>query len=232
MKLASPLQQVIVALDTSDWDTFLRWRDLFAGQVGALKVGLEAFTRWGPRSVEAALAGGCKVFLDLKLHDIPNTVAGATGVAREMGVDYLTIHSAGGQEMLAAACEAAESKVSLLAVTLLTHLNATALDILDLPGTSQDRVERWAGLAQNAGCSGIVCSPLEVSRLRAARPRPFLLVTPGIRTAPLGVDDQRRTSSPRAAIDSGADLLVIGRPLTRASDPRLALRELEEALQA
>jgi orotidine-5'-phosphate decarboxylase len=132
--------------------------------------------------------------------------------------------------MLAAACEAAESRISLLAVTLLTHLDPSALEILDLPGTSQERVERWTGLAQDAGCSGVVCSPLEVARIRSTRPRPFLLVTPGIRTVPLGTDDQRRTSSPRAAVDSGADLLVIGRPLTRAADPHLALRELENDL--
>jgi len=170
------------------------------------------------------------VFLDLKLHDIPNTVANTIGVAREMGVDYLTVHSSGGPEMLTAACEAAESKISLLAVTLLTHLDRSALDILDLPGTSQERVERWAGLAHEAGCSGIVCSPLELARIRSTRPRPFLLVTPGIRTAPLEADDQRRTSSPRAAIDSGADILVIGRPLTGAADAHLALRQLENDL--
>lgn len=232
MQSASPLRQVAVALDTNDWNTFLKWRDIFAGQVGVLKVGLEAFSRWGPRSVEAALSGGSKVFLDLKLHDIPHTVAGAVGVAREMGVDYLTLHSSGGPEMLTAACEAAENKICLLAVTLLTHLDATALEILDLPGTSQERVERWAGLAEDAGCSGIVCSPQEVAQIRSNRPRPFLLVTPGIRTAPLGTDDQRRTASPRAALDSGADLLVIGRPLTRASDPIRALRELEKTLSS
>ena len=230
MNTTTPLRRVAVALDTNDWDTYCEWCDLFAERVGVLKVGLEAFTRWGSRAVEKARSGNSKVFLDLKLHDIPNTVAGAVGVARDMGVDYLTIHASGGPDMLAAACEAAAGELSLLAVTLLTHLDSATLEILDLPGSSQARVERWAGLAHDAGCSGVVCSPLEVAQIRSSRPRPFLLVTPGIRMVELGTDDQRRTATPRAAVDSGADLLVIGRPLTRASDPDLALRELESAL--
>jgi orotidine-5'-phosphate decarboxylase len=221
---------VAVALDTDDWNTFREWCDLFAGQVGVLKVGLEAFIRWGPQSVQTAGSKGSKIFLDLKLHDIPNTVAGAVGAARDLGVDYLTIHTSGGPRMLAAACEAAADEISLLGVTVLTHLDPAGLKMLDLPGSSQERVERWSRLAQEAGCAGIVCSPLEVAAVRARRPRPFLLVTPGIRTAALETDDQRRTSTPRAAIDSGADLLVIGRPLTRAPDPLLALREIEDGL--
>lgn len=230
MNEISPLQQVAVALDTNDWDTYCEWCDLFAEKVGVLKVGLEAFTRWGPRAVEKARSGDAKVFLDLKLHDIPNTVAGTVAVAREMGVDYLTVHSSGGPEMLTAACEAAESKLSLLAVTLLTHLDSTALEILDLPGSSLARVARWARLADDSGCSGVVCSPLEVARIRSDRPKPFFLVTPGIRMPGMSRDDQRRTATPQAAVDSGADLLVIGRPLTQASDPNLALRELASAL--
>lgn len=228
---AGGLDQVAVALDTSDRATFERWCALFGPRVGVLKVGLEAFVRWGPAAIEIARRHARGLFLDLKLHDIPNTVAGAVRSARELAVDYLTLHSAGGPAMIAAAAEAAEGKVALLAVTVLTHLDEPTLERLDLPGGSARRALLWAHLAREAGASGVVCSPLELAALRAAEPRPFMLVAPGIRPAgATGGDDQRRTASAAAAIASGADLIVIGRPLTQAPDPEAALAGLAREL--
>ena len=231
----NPLSKVAVALDTADRSELSRWTAYFGPRVGVLKVGLEAFVRWGPEVVAEVREKASAVFLDLKLHDIPNTVRGAVAAADEAGVDYLTVHAAGGTPMLAAAVAAAK-RVGLLAVTLLTHLDAATLGELDMPGDSRQRARTWAGLAHGAGCAGAVCSPLEVAELRAGTPRPFLLVTPGIRfgggpdAAP--GDDQRRVATPAAALAAGADLLVIGRPLTRAADPGRALADLEEALLA
>jgi orotidine-5'-phosphate decarboxylase len=220
-----------VALDTGDWATFLELADRFGPRVGALKVGLEAFTRFGPRAVEAARGRGRAVFLDLKLHDIPATAAGAAAAARALGVRYLTVHTAGGPAMLEAAREAAGEEVALLAVTLLTHLDAAALTRLDLPGPAAERALGWARLAREAGCAGAVCSPRELAILRPALPRPFLLVTPGIRgLGEVAGDDQQRVATAGAARAAGADLLVVGRPLTRAADPERALAELARAL--
>lgn len=225
-----PLARVAVALDTGDWETFRRWCAVFGPRVGVLKVGLEAFVNWGPKAVETARNHGRGVFLDLKLHDIPATVAGAVSAAARLGVDYLTLHAGGGQEVLQAAVQAARGRLKLLGVTLLTHLDEATLADLDLPGSALSRVKRWAGLAHQAGCAGIVCSPLEVAELRRQHPRPFLLVTPGIRSAGAEGDDQRRTTGPAAALSAGADLLVVGRPLTRAPDPEAALELLEKEL--
>jgi orotidine-5'-phosphate decarboxylase len=225
-----PLAAVAVALDTAERDTFRRWCASFGPRVGALKVGLEAFVRWGPPAVEEARRQARAVFLDLKLHDIPHTVAGAVGAARELGVDYLTVHAGGGPAMLAAAAEAAAGRLTLLAVTVLTHLDAAELVRLDLPGGAEGRVARWARLAREAGCGGAVCSPREVAALRAREPRPFTLVTPGIRPAGAAADDQRRVATPRQALAAGADLLVVGRPLTRAEDPEAALAALAHEL--
>ncbi len=227
-----PLRQVAVALDTADWPTFERWCEMFGPRVGVLKVGLEAFTRWGPDGVEVARRCARGLFLDLKLHDIPNTVAGAVRMARELGADYLTAHVGGGPAMIEAAAEAAGDRLKILGVTLLTHLDRTQLEALDLPGEAAERVERWASLAERHGCRGAVCSPREVASLRALSPESFDLVTPGIRPGGSAADDQRRTATPRQALDSGADLLVIGRPLTRSADPLAALESLRLELSS
>jgi len=225
-----PLAAVAVALDTAERSTFDRWCELFGPRVGVLKVGLEAFVRWGPPAVEHARRHARAVFLDLKLHDIPNTVAGAVGSARQLGVDYLTVHAGGGAAMLRAAAEAAGGELRLLAVTVLTHLDAAELERLDLPGGAAERALGWAHLAREAGCSGAVCSPQEVGALRRREPRPFVLVTPGIRPAGSAVGDQRRVATPAAARADGADLLVVGRPLTQATDPLAALAALAAEL--
>jgi len=242
---ARGLEQVVVALDTADRDTFERWCAFFGPRVGVLKVGLEAFVRWGPPAIEVARQHARALFLDLKLHDIPNTVAGAVRSALDLEVDYLTIHAAGGPAMIEAATQAAAGRVALLAVTVLTHLDEATLELLDLPGGSARRALRWAHLARAAGAAGIVCSPLELAALRAAEPRPFQLVAPGIRPArPAGHaqagasgdrsaaqrDDQKRTATAAAAIAAGADLVVIGRPLTQALHPEEALADLAREL--
>ncbi|MCZ6727789.1 MAG: orotidine-5'-phosphate decarboxylase [Acidobacteria bacterium] len=218
------LERVAVALDTPEWERFVELCELFGPRVGVLKVGLEAYTRWGPAAVAEARRHDADVFLDLKLHDIPSTVAGAVSAACDQGVDYLTLHAAGGSAMLEAAAAAARERVKLLAVTLLTHLDEDALAVLDLPGAGATRAARWATLAWQAGCHGAVCSPHEVAALRAAIAPPFLLVTPGIRLGGAVVDDdQARVGDPRTTLASGSDLLVVGRPLTQAEDRRAAL---------
>lgn len=227
-----PLDAVAVALDSAERATFTAWAERFGPRVGALKVGLEAFVRFGPWAVETARHAGGRVFLDLKLHDIPNTVAGAVRSVLELGADYLTVHAGGGPAMLAAAAEAAAGRLAVLAVTVLTHLDGAELEQLDLPGGAAARALRWARLAAAAGCAGVVCSPQELATLRPALPPPFLLVTPGIRPAGAAAGDQKRIATPAAALAAGADLLVIGRPLTRASAPGAALAELERELAA
>jgi orotidine-5'-phosphate decarboxylase len=220
-------ERLAVALDTADRDELTRWCRFFGPRVGVLKIGLEAFVRFGPVAVETARSAASRVFLDLKLHDIPNTVAGAVGAARDLGVDLLTVHASGGSSMLQAASEAARGDVKLLGVTLLTHLDESELERLDLPGSPAERVERWAELAARGGCAGVVSSPQEAARLRARHAPPFLLVTPGVRPAgTAGSDDQRRVATAAQALSDGADLLVVGRPLTRASDPAAALDAL------
>jgi orotidine-5'-phosphate decarboxylase len=226
----SRLEPVAVALDSAELETFERWAAFFGPRVGVLKVGLEAFVRFGPSAVEVARRAGGRVFLDLKLHDIPNTVAGAVASARDLGADLLTVHAGGGPAMLEAAARAAGGRLAVLAVTVLTHLDAAELARLDLPGTPAERALAWARLAREAGCAGVVCSPRELAALRPALPPPFRLVTPGIRPAGAEAGDQKRTATPAAALAAGADLLVIGRPLTAASDPQAALDRLAAEL--
>lgn len=233
MSAATPrLEPVAVALDTAERSTFDDWVDFFAPRVGVLKVGLEAFVRFGPPAVERARAAGGRIFLDLKLHDIPNTVAGAVGSAIELGADLLTVHAGGGPAMLEAAVAAARDRVAILAVTVLTHLDAAELARLGLPGSAAERALAWAKLARECGCAGVVCSPRELAALRPELPRPFRLVTPGIRPAGAALGDQKRVATPKSALADGADLLVIGRPLTQASDPEAALAALAGELGA
>lgn len=227
----SSLAKIAVALDTADWQEFVDWCAFFGPRVGTLKIGLEAFLRWGSRAVEEALGSTESIFLDLKLHDIPNTVAGAVRSVRALGVRYLTVHAGGGPAMLEAAVAESEGEIELLAVTLLTHLDVAALEALDLPGSAEERVSRWGALAAACGVPGAVCSPREVTQLRAERPRPFRLVTPGIRLATDAANDQRRVATPDRALEDGADLLVVGRPLTRAADREAALAAFAEAIE-
>lgn len=227
---------IAVALDTSDWQQFRAWCRFFGPRAGCLKVGLEAYVRWGPAAAQEALETGARVFLDLKLHDIPNTVAGAVASVRSLGVHWVTVHAGGGQAQLEAAVEAAGDDLGILAVTVLTSLDDHELDRLAMPGSATDRVVAWAQLAERAGCAGVVGSAQEARVLRAALSAECTLVTPGIRPEGSSVADQKRVATPAKAIGDGADLLVIGRPLTRAPDQIAALeavvREVEAASQA
>jgi len=197
------------------------------GRVGVLKIGLQLFIAEGPDAVRWARDLGVDVFLDLKLHDIPNTVARAVESADRLGARFLTVHAAGGSKMLKAAAEAA-SRVQLLAVTLLTSISAEQLNTeLQVKGATPNTYVRYvAGVAQSQGITGFVCSPKEVATLRGLYPKAALVV-PGIRPRPRGsdvppLDDQARTATPGEAFKNGASYIVVGRPITKAEDPAMA----------
>ncbi|MFP5352780.1 MAG: orotidine-5'-phosphate decarboxylase [Actinomycetota bacterium] len=228
--LVSP---ICVALDASDPDEVTRVAEDVRGSVGAVKVGLTAFTSGGPELVRT-LAARHRVFLDLKLHDIPAQVAGAISSVGALGVSWTTVHAQGGGEMLRAAAAAAPSHLMVLAVTVLTSLDDAELRKTGLAGPPESAVLRLADLALASGIEGLVCSPLEVAAVRerfgtSSEGGPFLVV-PGIRPAGSARGDQRRTLGPREALEAGADLLVVGRPITDAPEPALAARDLLESL--
>jgi len=213
---------IICAIDTTDIEQARKLANELDGHVGAIKLGLEFFTANGPEGVRE-VARGIDLFLDLKLHDIPNTVAGAVKSALALDPLLLTIHCAGGPAMLRAAVEARGARrTKLLGVTVLTSLDASDLAATGQAGPVETQVRRLALLAQQSGLDGVVCSPQEVALLRQTCGPGFLLVVPGIRPAGAAIGDQKRIQTPRAAIEAGADYLVIGRPITEASDPAAA----------
>jgi len=219
---AEAVRRLAVALDTSEREEILRLGRALRGRVGVAKVGLEAFTAHGPALVAEVGELGMPVFLDLKLHDIPNTVERAARNAARLGVAMLTVHASGGEAMLRAAvagAASAERPPAVLAVTVLTSLDDATLMGLGIPGGAAGRVAAWAALAQRCGCAGIVCSPQEAAALRSALGPNLLLVTPGVRPSGESSGDQRRVATPREAVAAGADLLVVGRPITAATDP-------------
>jgi len=229
--------RLIVALDLPDRPQALRAVETLAGHVGTFKVGLELFVSEGPAIVSAIVERGERVFLDLKLHDIPNTVAGAVRSACNLGVQMLTLHAAGGRSMLEAALEAAHASPRpplLLAVTALTSLSGEQIRSMGVQESAEAWVERLAGIALQSGVDGLVTSPLEVARLRAIAGPDVKLVTPGIRPAGSDAQDQARKAEPGQAILAGADYLVVGRPILRAADPAeaasLIVAEIREAL--
>ena len=201
-----------------------------AAHFGVVKVGLSLFTEHGPKAVETFRKLGARIFLDLKLHDIPNTVALASQHAAAMGVDYLTIHACGGKAMLCAALEGAAKGAALgghcpprlLAVTVLTSMDKAGMEAIGLQGEVSSQAERLALLSREAGVTGLVCSAEEVSALRQRLGSQMLLCTPGIRPSGSEKADQSRVQTPRQAILSGADLLVVGRPVYEAKEPALA----------
>jgi len=222
---AEAIRRVAVALDSSEREEVLRLARALLGRVGVAKVGLEAFTAHGPALVAEVGELGMPVFLDLKLHDIPNTVERAARNAARLGVAMLTVHASGGEAMLRAAVAGAADVArppAVLAVTVLTSLDDASLVSLGIPGGAAGRVAAWAALAQGCGCAGVVCSPREAAALRSSLGPAFLLVTPGVRPAGESSADQRRVATPREAIAAGADLLVVGRPITAAPDPVVA----------
>ncbi len=217
--------RLIVALDVPDAAAARALARRLAGEVGMFKVGSQLFTAGGPAIVRELVAEGQGVFLDLKFHDIPNTVAGAVAAAAELGVSLLTVHAAGGPAMIEAAATAVRgTPTRVLAITVLTSFDAAALDAIGMAGGIDGAVGRLARLAADAGAHGVVASPHEVRALREARGAGFLLVTPGIRAAGAARGDQSRAATPGTALSAGADYLVVGRPIVAAADPVAAAR--------
>ncbi|MBP8259545.1 MAG: orotidine-5'-phosphate decarboxylase [Verrucomicrobia bacterium] len=236
---ASLINPVIAALDVVPLDAALRLAERVQPFVGAFKVGSVLFAAEGPAAVHRLRAMGAPVFLDLKFHDIPHTVAEAVAQATRLDVQMLTVHAGGGRAMMQAAETSAQQTAAalqrppplILGVTVLTSLDPAALAELGLPHPLPAQVELLARLAAHAGLRGLVCSPLEIEPLRRFLPKPFVLVTPGIRSGSDPAGDQKRTLSARAALDAGATWLVIGRPICAAPDPALAARRILDDLR-
>lgn len=224
---------VIVALDYPAAQAALNMAARLDPALCRVKVGKELFTAAGPALVETLVARGFGVFLDLKFHDIPNTVAGACKAAARLGVWMMNVHAAGGRTMMQAAREALAGeaqRTKLIAVTVLTSMAQSDLAAIGMQGRPDEAVLRLARLAQGAGLDGVVCSAQEARALRAACGADFRLVTPGIRLADAKQDDQTRVMTPRAAMDAGADYLVIGRPITQAPDPLAMLQRIQREI--
>ncbi len=225
--------KIIVALDFPGADAALHLAKLLDPAQCRVKVGKELFTRAGPVVVEQLQQLGFDVFLDLKYHDIPNTTAQACRAAAELGVWMVNVHAQGGRRMMEAAREAidkATHRPLLIAVTILTSLDAGELHEVGLSGSPEDNVLRLACLAESAGLDGVVCSPQEVVALRETVDDGFRLVTPGVRPAGVVVGDQKRITTPEDAIRFGSNYLVVGRPVTQAENPLAALTDINVAI--
>ncbi|MDH5534354.1 MAG: orotidine-5'-phosphate decarboxylase [Betaproteobacteria bacterium] len=234
MRPPASAPRIVVALDFAEATPALALAGRLDPELCRLKIGKELFTAAGPGLVETLMQRGFAIFLDLKFHDIPNTVAGACRAAAALGVWMVNVHALGGRAMMTAAREALaayKTPPRLVAVTLLTSLGDRDLAELGIGGTPADTVLRLAMLARASGLDGVVCSAQEAVLLRRACGADFCLVTPGIRPADSGQDDQSRVMTPMAALAAGADYLVIGRPITRAADPLAALRAISENLE-
>jgi orotidine-5'-phosphate decarboxylase len=224
------MDQLLVALDVDTVEDARQLADRLRGIVGGFKVGTRLFTSHGPRFVEELVGRGDRVFLDLKFHDIPNTVAGAVGAAARLGVWMVNVHASGGMEMMRAAREAADEEAAkvlqspplVIAVTVLTSIGETALPDIGVAENLGDHVVRLASLAQAAALDGVVASPREIALIRAQCGDRFTVVTPGIRGLADLRGDQTRTESAQAALEAGASFIVVGRPIIAAPDPRAA----------
>jgi len=224
---------IIVALDAATASEAFELADRLLPHLCRLKVGKELFTAAGPQVVEGLQQRGFDVFLDLKFHDIPNTVGAACRVAAQMGVWMVDVHTSGGPAMLDAARLAVDTVSRpplLVGITVLTSLQQTDLAQIGMQGQVEEAVERLAHLAQQHGLDGVVCSAAEAARLRSSLPPAFQLVTPGIRPAGSSLDDQVRVVTPADAIHFGSNYLVIGRPITQSADPVLTLQKIMESL--
>jgi orotidine-5'-phosphate decarboxylase len=225
-------EHLIVALDFPERKSALDLVDRLDGTVSWLKVGLELYVAEGKPLVAELLQRGYSVFLDLKFHDIPNTVASAVRAASSLGVQLLTVHAAGGPAMLSAAAEAAAGGPAVLAVTVLTSMDEAQLLATGIERSPAVQVEDLATMAWGCGVDGFVCSPMEVERLRGCLGSQPLLVIPGIRPEGSEAGDQRRLATPAAAITAGASYVVVGRPITRAADPAAAARDILREMQS
>ncbi|PVV05880.1 MAG: orotidine 5'-phosphate decarboxylase [gamma proteobacterium symbiont of Ctena orbiculata] len=225
--------RVIVALDYPDQDRALALVDRLDPSLCRLKVGKEMFTRLGPTFVEVLRGRGYDVFLDLKFHDIPNTVAAACDAAADLGVWMMNLHASGGRRMMETARERLEARNTrplLVAVTILTSLTGEEIQDIGFSGDPAQNVSRLAKLTQQAGLDGVVCSPREAEMLRSELGDAFLLVTPGVRPKQAVQDDQRRVMTPADAIHAGSSYLVVGRPITAAADPIVALQSINQEI--
>lgn len=234
MRMISPRERLIVALDVSSAAQARQIVGSLGDSVHLYKVGMQLYTAVGPQIVRDLISSGKKIFLDLKYHDIPNTVGSAVREAAQLGVSMLTVHAAGGTKMLRAAVEAAGTqprRPSVLAVTVLTSLAQEDLNQVGVTGATLDQVVRLGTLAIEAGCAGIVSSAHEVKALRAKLGNNFLAVTPGVRPAGSAHGDQARVVTPAEAIAAGATHIVVGRPITAAADPTQATRAILENLE-
>jgi orotidine-5'-phosphate decarboxylase len=224
-----PRQRLIVALDVSTAEAARKIVAAVGDSAHAYKVGMQLYTAEGPRMVGELVASGRRVFLDLKYHDIPNTVAAAVREAANLGVSMLTVHASGGGKMLRAAAEAANAvnpTLLVLAVTVLTSLDEAELGKIGLRGGVLEQVLRLTALARSNGCQGVVASAHEAAALREEFGNDFVIVTPGVRLAGSGPDDQARVVTPAEAIAAGASYIVVGRPITAASDPAAEARAI------
>ncbi len=239
MRDQDPRDSVFAALDTPDLARAAALARALSGLVGGVKLGKEFFTAQGPDGVRA-VAGGERLFLDLKFHDIPNTVAGAVRAAVHLRPAMVNVHASGGRAMMQAAAEAAREAAEdaevprplVLAVTVLTSLDDDDLATVGQDGPAGDQVLRLARLAEDSGLDGVVCSPREIAALRSACGPGFVLLVPGIRPAWAAAGDQKRIMTPAEARAAGADYLVIGRPITGADDPAAAARRIVDELRA
>ncbi len=230
-----PRQRLIVALDVSTAAAAHKIVAAVGDAASVYKVGMQLYTAEGPQVVRDLIASGRRVFLDLKYHDIPNTVAAAVREAAELGVMMLNVHAAGGERMMKAAVEAGASssaKPIVLAVTVLTSMGQDDLGGTGVPGPVASQVSRLAALALKCGCGGVVASAQEAAQLRSELGKIFVIVTPGVRPAGADTADQRRIVTPAQAIAAGADYFVVGRPITEASDPGAAARAIAESCGA
>jgi orotidine-5'-phosphate decarboxylase len=235
VEVIDPRQRLIVALDVSTGEAARKIVAAVGESALAYKVGMQLYTAEGPAVVRELVGSGRRIFLDLKYHDIPNTVGAAVREAAQLGVSMLTVHAAGGGKMLRGAAEAAEKlnpKLLVLAVTVLTSLNDEDLGMLGVRGTVSDHVLRLAALALANGCKGIVASARECEALREEFGHEFVIVTPGVRPAGSGHDDQARVVTPAEAIAAGASYIVVGRPITDAKDPAAEARAILGQLAA
>jgi orotidine-5'-phosphate decarboxylase len=225
-------ERIIVALDTDSSEAAFTAVKALSGEVGMFKVGMELFPRGGPELVRRIRDAGFDVFLDLKFHDIPNTVAGAVRSAAALGVKFATVHASGGRAMLAAASGAArDTGTTILAVTVLTSLDDADLSDVGFSVGAAEAVARLADLAVSSGVGGIVCSAKEVAAVRSRVGKGVVLVTPGVRMPGDAAGDQKRVVTPGEAIRRGADYLVVGRPITKAGDPAAAARAIAASMR-
>jgi orotidine-5'-phosphate decarboxylase len=238
--VTSPVEQLLVALDVDSAADALALADRLRGVAGGFKIGNRLFTSYGPACVSELVSRGERVFLDLKYHDIPNTVAGAVAAATRLGVWMVNVHASGGVAMMRAARDAAAEEAArrsrpaplVIAVTMLTSLSQDSMAEIGMAGALPAQVERLAALAQSAGLDGVVASPQEIALIRACCGPAFQIVTPGIRGAADSKGDQSRTLSAAEALSAGASYLVVGRPIIAAPDPRGAAEAIASECRA